>query len=54
MAGIGKDRADIIMGGIVIFKAVLDVLAPQKIVVADVGVREGVFLDKTEGHGILG
>ncbi len=52
MAGIGE-RADIIIGGLVLLKAVLKATSPQKIAVADVGVREGVFFDLVEGRGIL-
>ncbi len=42
MAGIGE-RADIIRGGLILLKGVLKAVNPQKIAVADVGVREGVF-----------
>ncbi len=52
MAGIGE-RADIIAGGLVLLKAVLKVMRPKKIAVADVGVREGVFYDLVENRGIL-
>ncbi|MBR5155779.1 MAG: hypothetical protein IKW62_04780 [Clostridia bacterium] len=53
MAGIGKERADIILGGLVILKAVIKAVRPEKILVADVGVREGVFFDLIENTGIL-
>jgi exopolyphosphatase/guanosine-5'-triphosphate,3'-diphosphate pyrophosphatase len=53
MPGIGKERADIIMGGAIILKAVLKRIEPETIYVSDVGVREGVFFDLIEGHGIL-
>lgn len=50
---IGADRSDIIMGGAVILKAILDTLSPKSIMVSDSGVREGVFFDLIENHGIL-
>lgn len=53
MPGIGKDRADIIIGGVAILEGILDALQPEKVIVADVGVREGVFFDFKEGLGIL-
>ena len=52
MAGIGE-RADIIQGGLILVRAVLDALRPKKIAVADVGVREGVFFDLVKSRGIL-
>ncbi len=52
MAGIGE-RADIILGGLVLLKAVLKATTPKKIAVADVGVREGVFFDFVENLGNL-
>ncbi len=52
MAGI-SDRAEIILGGIVLLKAVLKAAEPSRIAVADVGVREGVFWDIKENKGIL-
>ena len=53
MPEIGKDRADIIMGGVVLLRAVLKRLAPKKIIVADIGVREGVLFDLIQNRGIL-
>ena len=53
MPEIGKDRADIIMGGVVLLRAVLKSLEPNKIIVADIGVREGVFFDLIQNRGIL-
>ena len=53
MPGIGKERADIIMGGAIILKAVLKRIEPETIYVSDVGVREGVFFDLIEEHGIM-
>ena len=52
MPGIGE-RTDIIQGGLILVRAVLDALKPKEIVVADVGVREGVFFDLVESRGIL-
>ncbi len=53
MPEIGKDRADIIMGGVVLLRSVLKRLAPKKIIVADIGVREGVLFDLIQNCGIL-
>ncbi|MBQ9737469.1 MAG: hypothetical protein IJV86_03585 [Clostridia bacterium] len=53
MPEIGKDRADIIMGGVVLLRAVLKRLEPKKIIVADIGVREGVLFDLIQSRGIL-
>ncbi len=50
---IGADRADIIMGGAIILKAILSRISPPKIIVADIGVREGVFFDFVDDLGIL-
>lgn len=52
MPGIGE-RADIILGGLILLKAVLNAVRPTRIAVADVGVREGVFYDLIENRGIL-
>ena len=53
LPGIGKERADIISGGIILLEAVTNRLLPEKIVVCDAGVREGVFFDFVENRGIL-
>lgn len=53
MVGIGKERADIIGGGLVFVKCLLTRLAPSGFTVVDVGVREGVMLDALENGGIL-
>lgn len=53
MAGIGAERADIILGGIILLKSIINHLTPSKIIVSDVGVREGVFFDHIENSGIL-
>lgn len=43
--GIGKERADIIMGGIVPLACIRNKINSPAIIVADIGVREGVLLD---------
>ena len=53
MPGIEKERADIISGGIILLEAVINRLSPEKIMVCDAGVREGVFFDFVENRGIL-
>ncbi len=53
MPGIGKERADIIIGGAVLLEAVLKRISSETVFVSDVGVREGVFFDLIEGHGIM-
>lgn len=53
MVGIGTERADIILGGIVLLRAIMNLLLPEKILICDAGVREGVFFDLLENHGIL-
>ena len=53
MIGIGEERADIILGGLVFIKCLVDALNPKEFVIADVGVREGVLFDYLEKHGIL-
>ena len=45
MPGIGEERARIISGGLAIFMAVEKKIAPKNILVADIGVREGVAID---------
>ena len=44
-AGIGEERANIIMGGIVLLKCINNAINPPVTIIADVGVREGVILD---------
>jgi len=53
MCGIGEERADIILGGLVFIKCLAEVLNPKAFVIADVGVREGVLFDCLENRGIL-
>lgn len=53
MCGIGEERADIILGGLVFIKCLAEVLNPKEFVIADVGVREGVLFDCLENRGIL-
>ncbi len=43
--GIGKERADIIMGGIVPLTCIKNKINSPQIIVADIGVREGVLVD---------
>ncbi len=45
MPGIGEERAKIISGGLAIFMAIEKKVAPGNILVADIGVREGVAID---------
>lgn len=53
MAGIGAERADIILGGVVLIEAIVKKLNPKCVIAADVGVREGVFYDFAENLNIL-
>lgn len=53
MPGVGAERADIILGGIILLRAILGRLSPDKILVSDAGIREGVFFDLIENNGIL-
>lgn len=53
MAGIGKERADTILGGLIFIKCLAEKLSPDSFVVADAGVREGVLFDYLENRGIL-
>ncbi len=45
MPGIGIERADIILGGLLPLMELKKLLAATKLVVADVGVREGILFD---------
>ncbi len=45
MPGIGTERADIILGGLLSLMELKKALASPKLVVADVGVREGILFD---------
>ena len=45
MPGIGAERADIILGGLLPLMELKKVLNSQKLVVADVGIREGILFD---------
>lgn len=45
MPGIGKERADIIMGGVLLASEICCRIAPSEIIVADVGVRDGIIAD---------
>ena len=53
MPGIGEERADIISGGLVFIKCLADKISPDRFVIADIGVREGVLFDVLENGGIL-
>ncbi len=53
MVGIGEERADIILGGLIFIKCLAEVLNPKEFVIADVGVREGVLFDILEKRNIL-
>ena len=45
MPGIGTERADIILGGLLPLMELKKVLTAPKLIVADVGVREGILFD---------
>ena len=49
MPGIGKERADIIMGGVLLVMGICDKFAPKEIITMDVGVRDGVIADMMNG-----
>ncbi len=53
MIGIGEERADIILGGLIFIKCLAEVLNPEEFLIADVGVREGVLFDILEKRNIL-
>ena len=53
MVGIGEERADIILGGLIFIKCLSEALNPKEFVIADVGVREGVLFDILEKQNIL-
>ncbi len=53
MVGIGEERADIILGGLIFIKCLAEVLKPKEFTIADVGVREGVLFDILEKRNIL-
>ena len=53
MTGIGEERADIILGGIIILKSIVRHISPPFITVTDAGLREGILYDHLEGLGIL-
>ena len=45
MVGIGRERGDIILGGLLPFMELKKLLASPQLIVADVGVREGILFD---------
>ncbi len=53
MVGIGEERADIILGGLIFIKCLAEVLSPKEFVIADVGVREVALFDILEKRNIL-
>lgn len=50
MPGIGAERADIIMGGVLLITEICGKLAPREIITMDVGVRDGVIADMRHGE----
>ncbi len=50
MAGIGKERCDIILGGLVPFMRLKERIDSPKLIVADVGVREGILFEFLENR----
>ena len=46
MPGIGKERCDIILGGLLPFEALKELVQPPLLIVADVGVREGILFER--------
>lgn len=50
MTGIGQERADIILGGLLPFMELKQLINAPSLIVADVGVREGILFDFIEKH----
>lgn len=50
MTGIGQERADIILGGLLPFMELKQLINAPSLIVADVGVREGIHFDFIENH----
>lgn len=48
MPGIGEERADIIGGGIAVAMCLSEIIAPPKMIVSDVGVRDGILAEIIE------
>ena len=46
LSGLSKDRADIILGGLLPLKTLLSYLEPDKLIISGNGLREGVFFEK--------
>ncbi len=44
--GLGKDRADIILGGLVPLKAVMEMTRAERLLICGHGLRDGVFFDR--------
>ncbi len=45
MAGIGKDRADIMVGGLISLMCLKKMINSPQLIVADIGVREGLLME---------
>ncbi len=50
MAGIGKERSDIILGGLIPFMRLKERINSPRLTVADVGVREGILFEFLENR----
>lgn len=50
MAGIGKERCDIILGGLIPFMRLKERINSPRLIVADVGVREGILFEFLENR----
>ena len=50
MAGIGKERCDIILGGLIPFMRLKERVNSPELIVADVGVREGILFEYLENR----
>ena len=50
MVGIGKERCDIILGGLIPFMILTERINSPELIVADVGVREGILFEYLENR----
>lgn len=50
MAGIGKERCDIILGGLIPFMVLKERIKSPELIVADMGVREGILFEYLENR----
>jgi exopolyphosphatase/guanosine-5'-triphosphate,3'-diphosphate pyrophosphatase len=48
MAGLEKDREDVIVAGSIILRTIMDTLGENECLVSDLGLREGVLIDMAE------